>query len=228
MSKVEPFSGQLRHCDVDTSMEAEEIIPKKVRRLRLKLRHPSSPLKIEPDEVADDFADDFAEGLASIAHSSMNPVMDSEPVRENVRYSPAHDFEFGEATADVIRRKRSMRLKATSSQSSARNSVLRLRSGSGSLDKVKKLGIPSTSVYDGASLEEWPSTSRAGSRSASTSKQSLNTGIRLDNVSRKVSWLMLSEHEEGCRYIPQLGDEVVYLKQVCPFLLAGKFHGLIT
>lgn len=218
MSRVEP--SQLSHCDVDTSMEVEEIIPKKFRRLRLKLRHPSSPPKIEPDEVADDIADS-GEGLASKAPSSMNPVMDSEPVRDNVRYSPAHDCEFGEATADVIRRKRSMRLKATSSQSIARNSVLRLRSGSGSVGKVKKLGIPSTSVYDGASLEEWPSTSRAGSRSASTSKQSLNTGIRLDNVSRKVSWLMLSEHEEGCRYIPQLGDEVVYFKQVCPFLLAG-------
>lgn len=191
-------------------MEAEEIIPKKFRRLRLKLRNPSSPPKIEPDELADG-----GEGLASIAPSSMNPVMDPEPVRDNVRYSPAHDFESGEATADVIRRKRSMRLKATSSQSSARNSVLRLRSGSGSVGKVKKLGIPSTSVYEGVSLEEWPSTSRAGSRSASTSKQSLNTGIRLDNVSRKVSWLMLSEHEKGCRYIPQLGDEVVYFKQVC-------------
>lgn len=216
MSIVEPFCVQRRHCDVDTSMEAEEIIPKKVRRLRLKLRHPSSPLKIEPDEVADDFGDG-GEGLASTAPSSMNPVMDSGPVRDNVRNSPAHNAEFGEATADVIRRKRSMRLKATSSQSSARNSVLRLRS----IDKVKKQEIPSTSAYDGASLEEWPSTSR--SRSASTSKQSLNTGIRLNNVARKVSWLMLSEHEQGCRYIPQLGDEVVYFKQVCSFLLAGSF-----
>lgn len=31
---------------------------------------------------------------------------------------------------------------------------------------------------------------------------------------RKVSWLMLSTHEESSRYIPQLGDEVVYLRQV--------------
>jgi hypothetical protein len=32
---------------------------------------------------------------------------------------------------------------------------------------------------------------------------------------KMLSWLMLSEaHEEGCRYIPQLGDEVVYLRQV--------------
>lgn len=30
----------------------------------------------------------------------------------------------------------------------------------------------------------------------------------------KGSWLLLSTHEEGCRYIPQQGDEVVYLRQV--------------
>ncbi|XP_058723558.1 uncharacterized protein LOC131595268 [Vicia villosa] len=29
----------------------------------------------------------------------------------------------------------------------------------------------------------------------------------------KGSWLLLSTHEEGCRYIPQQGDEVVYLRQ---------------
>ncbi|KAJ8766361.1 hypothetical protein K2173_022420 [Erythroxylum novogranatense] len=30
---------------------------------------------------------------------------------------------------------------------------------------------------------------------------------------KRGSWLMLSMHEEGSRYIPQLGDEVVYLRQ---------------
>ncbi|MQL90867.1 hypothetical protein Taro_023467 [Colocasia esculenta] len=30
---------------------------------------------------------------------------------------------------------------------------------------------------------------------------------------KKTSWLLLSEHEEGYRYIPQLGDEVAYLRQ---------------
>ncbi|KAL6522887.1 hypothetical protein OROHE_016734 [Orobanche hederae] len=33
------------------------------------------------------------------------------------------------------------------------------------------------------------------------------------NQTWKSSWLMLSAHEEGSRYIPQLGDEVVYLRQ---------------
>lgn len=30
----------------------------------------------------------------------------------------------------------------------------------------------------------------------------------------KTNWLLLSAQEEGCRYIPQLGDEVVYVRQV--------------
>ncbi|XP_078428519.1 uncharacterized protein LOC144700843 [Wolffia australiana] len=30
---------------------------------------------------------------------------------------------------------------------------------------------------------------------------------------KKASWLLLAEHEEGYRYIPQLGDEVAYLRQ---------------
>ncbi|AEC10837.1 putative transcription factor WD40-like family [Arabidopsis thaliana] len=199
IEEAQPFYGD----------EADEILPKKVRRLRLKLRHPNSPRKLEPDEVADDLADG-GDGFASIAPSFMNPIMDSEPVIDSVRDSSAHNFEFGEATADVIRRKRSIR-----SESSTRNSALRIRLGSGSVDKIKKQGIPSTSVYDDASLEEWPSTSKAGSRSrsASVSKPSLHTGIRLNSVSGKISWLLLSEHEEGCRYIPQLGDEVIYFKQ---------------
>ncbi|CAN8285870.1 unnamed protein product [Cochlearia groenlandica] len=183
--------------DTAAFMEAEDILPKKVRRLKLKLRQPSNPLKLEPSEVAHGSADG-GDGFTSIGPSSINPVMDSKPMIDKRRYSPAHN---GEATADVIRRKRSKRLKATSSQS---------------VDKVKKQEIPSTSLYNGASLEEWPSTSKAGSRSrsASASKQSLHSGmVGLNNVSGKISWLMLSEHEEGCRYIPQLGDEVVYFKQ---------------
>ncbi|XP_071703831.1 uncharacterized protein [Rutidosis leptorrhynchoides] len=33
------------------------------------------------------------------------------------------------------------------------------------------------------------------------------------NQSTRSSWLLLSTHEEGSRYIPQLGDEVVYFRQ---------------
>jgi hypothetical protein len=35
--------------------------------------------------------------------------------------------------------------------------------------------------------------------------------------SSKHSWLMLREHEDSYRYIPQLGDDVMYLRQVILF-----------
>lgn len=41
---------------------------------------------------------------------------------------------------------------------------------------------------------------------------------RRHQVSLKYSWLMLLEHEDSYRYIPQLGDEVMYLRQVISFL----------
>lgn len=37
---------------------------------------------------------------------------------------------------------------------------------------------------------------------------------RKPHQSTRNSWLLLSTHEEGSRYIPQLGDEVVYFRQV--------------
>jgi PH-interacting protein len=39
-------------------------------------------------------------------------------------------------------------------------------------------------------------------------------GRKLHQSAKKASWLMLSMHEEGSRYIPQQGDEVAYLRQV--------------
>lgn len=43
---------------------------------------------------------------------------------------------------------------------------------------------------------------------------------RRNQLARKLSWLMLLEHEESYRYIPQKGDEVAYLRQVPKFLLS--------
>ncbi|KAE8685834.1 bromodomain and WD repeat-containing protein 3-like isoform X4 [Hibiscus syriacus] len=68
--------------------------------------------------------------------------------------------------------------------------------------------------------EEWGSSSRMAVGSRSTRNRRRNTyfndpsPIRKPSQSaRKGSWLMLTTHEEGSRYIPQLGDEIVYLRQ---------------
>ncbi|KAG7018575.1 Bromodomain and WD repeat-containing protein 1 [Cucurbita argyrosperma subsp. argyrosperma] len=70
--------------------------------------------------------------------------------------------------------------------------------------------------------EEWGSSSRmtVGSRSTRNRRgsltQDLNPVDRRKSVqyARKGSWLMMPAHEGGSRYIPQLGDEVAYLRQV--------------
>ncbi|KAL5782167.1 hypothetical protein ACOSP7_007196 [Xanthoceras sorbifolium] len=70
--------------------------------------------------------------------------------------------------------------------------------------------------------EEWGSSSRmtVGLRSTRNRRNNYHSydSSTIDRrktyqSSRKGSWLMLSTHEEGSRYIPQLGDEIVYLRQ---------------
>ncbi|GAB4843025.1 hypothetical protein Ancab_013002 [Ancistrocladus abbreviatus] len=71
---------------------------------------------------------------------------------------------------------------------------------------------------DQISFEEWGSRMAVGLRSARNRRvnyvrDTSPVDKRKSNHSqRKFSWLMLSTHE-GSRYIPQLGDEVVYLRQ---------------
>ncbi|XP_010544972.1 PREDICTED: PH-interacting protein [Tarenaya hassleriana] len=225
---VEALSNQLINGPDGTgnAEESNEILPKKVRKLRLKLKRPNSP-------SADDFTDRGC-GSTDVNPSSMNQIIvsemshdreasGSEPVISgnmyNVLDSPAPEFEYGEAAVDAIRRKRSMKMKATSSESITRNNILRVRLGSGAMEMVKKQHNSYTRATDRVPLEEWPSSStrsrsaRSSKNSYSTCKKSVIAGSELSNVPRKLSWLMLSEHEEGFRYIPQLGDEVVYFKQ---------------
>ncbi|XP_062108774.1 uncharacterized protein LOC133819520 [Humulus lupulus] len=71
--------------------------------------------------------------------------------------------------------------------------------------------------------EEWGSSSRAtvGLRSTRNRRSNhqlcetspIGTTRKSNKSSRKGTWLMLTTHEGGSRYIPQLGDEVVYLRQ---------------
>lgn len=71
--------------------------------------------------------------------------------------------------------------------------------------------------------EEWGSSSKAtvGLRSTRNRKASFHLRDTSPPIekrkstqsSRKGSWLLLTSHEDGSRYIPQQGDEVVYLRQ---------------
>jgi PH-interacting protein len=72
--------------------------------------------------------------------------------------------------------------------------------------------------------EEWGSSSRMTVRLRSTRNRKASCHFhdtspvdgkrKLHQSAKRASWLMLSMHEEGSRYIPQQGDELAYLRQV--------------
>lgn len=92
-----------------------------------------------------------------------------------------------------------------------------------SIGASKRPESPSMEVYEQLAYEESVSTSKRTTRSRSNrnregtyydSGKGTLAGSNSKYRVKKKSWLMLSEHEEGYRYIPQKGDEVVYLRQV--------------
>lgn len=132
-------------------------------------------------------------------------------------------MDFHEATTDGARRTRSMGLKATTRDPDVTCSNLKLRLGHGSEDTLKSVDKFSVNRSDELPCEEWMSSSRmtVGLRSARNRRASYHVRDtspspmerrKPHQSSKKVSWLMLSMHVEP-RYIPQLGDEVVYLRQ---------------
>ncbi|KAK9288906.1 hypothetical protein L1049_017375 [Liquidambar formosana] len=131
-------------------------------------------------------------------------------------------MDFHEATIDGARRTRSMGLKATTHDLDGVNSYLKLRQGHGSEDTKKGVQSISMKRCQQIPCEEWGSSSKmaVGLRSTRNRRGSYyvrdTTSIdrrRSHQSARKQSWLLLSRHEEGSRYIPQQGDEVVYLRQ---------------
>ncbi|XP_050376385.1 uncharacterized protein LOC126793802 isoform X2 [Argentina anserina] len=112
-------------------------------------------------------------------------------------------LNLSEAATDSARRLRTLKIKATSREPDSLSRIPKSRGGyqRTSVDAEDS----STKVCDTRLL-----------RSRSTRNQSdqiVSSQRMLTDPVGKLSWLMLSKHEEGYRYIPQLGDEVVYLRQ---------------
>ncbi|KAL0376369.1 UNVERIFIED_CONTAM: PH-interacting protein [Sesamum calycinum] len=125
-----------------------------------------------------------------------------------------------EMPPEGIRRARSIRLRSTTRDLNMPGSSFRFKeprdhSEDNSVDVDKE----SPSRGEENSCGEWRSASRNSIRLRSTrSKKGSNyirnsSPPRKPNQTGKSSWLMLSAHEEGSRYIPQRGDDVVYLRQ---------------
>lgn len=125
------------------------------------------------------------------------------------------------AASGSIRKTRSMKMKIISRDPIAVDRNFKSKNGHDLVGTSKTVGNSSMEAHDEFLPEEWMPTSNVKSRPRSTRNRRgdhgehpcLLSGRKSNFPVRKLSWLMLSEHEEGYRYIPQLGDEVIYLRQ---------------
>ncbi|VVA25341.1 PREDICTED: bromodomain and WD [Prunus dulcis] len=124
-----------------------------------------------------------------------------------------HDsgIDLPEAAVGAIRGTRTLKIKATSGGVGSVSRSLKLRWGHQTAGTSKDAEDSSVKVYD--QIYQRPRSTRNRQGSYNDYDQSSSTRSMLDTPVGKLSWLMLSKHEPGYRYIPQLGDEVVYLRQ---------------
>ncbi|MCD7449439.1 hypothetical protein HAX54_052146 [Datura stramonium] len=127
--------------------------------------------------------------------------------------------EFPHAATDAARRKRSLRFTAMSRNTAFGKDDVKIRESHvavGSSRNAEKLIKKAT---DSPPLG-WTSSnvfkcrlSRNSKEGSSRDENVFSSGMSSNEAVKKLNWLLLSEHEEGYRYIPQLGDEVVYFRQ---------------
>ncbi|XP_068310472.1 uncharacterized protein [Pyrus communis] len=115
------------------------------------------------------------------------------------------------AATNAIRGTRTFKIKATSQKVDSLSCCPKLRWGHQTLGTSKDAEDSSAKLCD--QIHQRPRSTRSRQGSCNDYDQSSSTRSRLVNPAGKLPWLMLSKHEDGYRYIPQLGDEVVYLRQ---------------
>ncbi|KAK1278957.1 hypothetical protein QJS04_geneDACA007097 [Acorus gramineus] len=120
---------------------------------------------------------------------------------------------------DEVHRTRSVSTRMASSQWKPATNNSRLKEGDGSAGTSRVAGKP-LNVLRQLQTDELASCMVVGLRSSRNRRgnhdlSDTDCGNRRRGrpSTKKLSWLMLLEHEEWYRYIPQLGDEVAYLKQ---------------
>ncbi|KAK7329540.1 hypothetical protein VNO77_23710 [Canavalia gladiata] len=136
----------------------------------------------------------------------------------NSNFNAAADFSNG--TNEAIHINGSLELEPTTCEPNYEQNNLKVQQGLGNC----MIRSPQDVSTNGGQLteEERGSSSKlaVGLRSTRSRRSSyniretspVNKRKSLQSAS-KGSWLLLSTHEEGCRYIPQKGDDVVYLRQ---------------
>ncbi|CAA3012123.1 bromodomain and WD repeat-containing 1 isoform X1 [Olea europaea subsp. europaea] len=147
-----------------------------------------------------------------------NPEFDNGSI-ETSSNVPIH-YDGAETANEGFRRARSIRLRLTARDIDVSSGDLKFKEAH---DDSESLDVEKASVSkdEDSSCEEWGSGSRIAVRPRSTRNRKDSYYIRETSPpdrrksyhSGRSSWLLLSTHEEGSRYIPQKGDEIVYLRQ---------------
>ncbi|XP_027354990.1 PH-interacting protein isoform X2 [Abrus precatorius] len=136
----------------------------------------------------------------------------------NNNFNAAADFSNG--TNEAIHTNRSLELEPTTCDPNNERNNLKVQQGHGN----RIVRSPQDVSTNGGQFteEERGSCSKltVGLRSTRSRRSSYNiretspvNRRKSQQSASKGSWLLLSTHEEGCRFIPQQGDEVVYLRQ---------------
>lgn len=140
------------------------------------------------------------------------------------------DEETEAAAAKGTRRTRSTGLGSTADDSNIVGSNTRSGRPQNVADDMSSVERNSSNGCDEPPVEEdWRTNSRGNLRLRSTRNRRPSYHIReatspdrkKSHQVVKSSWLMLTMHEEGSRYIPQLGDEIAYLRQVLLLCVFG-------
>ncbi|KAG8389559.1 hypothetical protein BUALT_Bualt02G0241800 [Buddleja alternifolia] len=133
---------------------------------------------------------------------SSGVVYDSDHNQQAVAESP-------DMATDSARRARSFRLKVPANHN--------FDVGADYLQPGTSRGAQKSSKKD---LDYFPSENAGRSRSSRNKRENHYREARSsfveknkDHMPKKTNWLLLTEQEEGYRYIPQLGDEVAYVRQ---------------
>ncbi|KAG9156943.1 hypothetical protein Leryth_009002 [Lithospermum erythrorhizon] len=134
--------------------------------------------------------------------------------------SEEREAVFPHAATDASRRVRSLKLKAASRQTNANSSKLKINQNQILLDSPEK--AERARVFDHFPLNREASTSNSIMRTRSLKTMgeeyahegtASRNGTNFISTQKKPNWLLLLEQEEGNGYIPQLNDEVMYIKQ---------------
>ncbi|TQD84162.1 hypothetical protein C1H46_030252 [Malus baccata] len=116
------------------------------------------------------------------------------------------------AATNAIRGTRTLKIKETSWKVDSMSHSPKLRWGHQTVGTSKDAEDSSAKLCE--EIHQRPRSTRGRQGGSCTDYgQSSSTRSMLVNPAGKLPWLMLSKHEDGYRYIPQLGDEVVYLRQ---------------